>query len=248
MQSGPIEISVFGGFAVVRPDGESIRVPSSKGVALLSYLLVNAPRAQSRDRLIDLLWTDQAQPQGRANLRQALARIRTALRPAEDLVTSVGQSLLLDTADVASDVSRFESLTKSTEPDDWERALELYTGELLAGFHVDAPVFDEWLLAERQRYCDLAQSVARRLLAAKLEQGDPDTTIAVAHRMLTLDPFLECAHRALMKCHAERGRRDLALAHFEDMRVGLLQSLGVEPERETQELQELISEPRELPD
>src|SRR6185295_5369218 len=97
------------------------------------------------------------------------------------------------------------------------RAIELYQGDLLAGFSLrDCPAFDDWqvALAEALRG-DLAQALE---LLVRWHAGHREFEPAIRHarRWLALDPLSEPAHQHLMRLFAWSGQRALALRQYAD--------------------------------
>ncbi|MGI9423988.1 MAG: BTAD domain-containing putative transcriptional regulator [Hyphomicrobiaceae bacterium] len=195
-----------------------------------------------RDRLADLLWTDHARDQGRANLRQTLTRIRRAFHPLKNILPTDKHSVSVSPSLLVTDAFEFSALARSDQSTDWATLLDLYSGELLAGLNVDAPAYDEWLLVERQSFADHARSIALKLLDSKLEERDQEGAISAARRVLALDPYHEHTHRNLMTLLTESGRRSAALSHFDRLQQSLLDEIGVEPQPLTFELRDRIAE------
>jgi DNA-binding SARP family transcriptional activator len=166
----------------LRPDslGRWIR---RKTRALLAYLALPTGRTHSRDKLVGLLWSDRGDEQARNSLRQALTELGKALGAVEPSpLVKQRDSLALDPANVEVDALIFEELAAGNATSDLRRAAELYTGDLLDGLDARDAAFEEWLTVMQQRMCcrDGAQA------------ADPETgasAIAVAHRLLALDPL-----------------------------------------------------------
>jgi len=236
MGTQPLQVNVLGGFAVTRPDGTLVSVPLAKGTALYAYLILTAPKMQSRDRLCDLLWTEYPRTQARANLRQTLMRLRRAFAPVEDPFMVSGETIGLRSNGFVADARRFYKLARSDTPDDWTQAIELYTGDLMAGFNIDAPAFDEWLLIERQHLMDLATIAGRRLLMHHKSAGRLDDAIVVAHRLLALDDLREDVHRTLIGLLDKAGRTDAAISQYHKLEDLLQTNLDAEPSAETKAL------------
>src|SRR5690606_5784817 len=97
------------------------------------------------------------------------------------------QSIALDLDRVDVDAVTFDKLARSESIDDLQRAVSLYDGDLLDGFHARAPAFDEWLLFERQRLRERAVSAMRHLLDRLTEAREHEAAIRVAVRLLALD-------------------------------------------------------------
>jgi DNA-binding SARP family transcriptional activator len=121
-------------------------------------------------------------------------------------------------------------------PEALEQAATLYRGDLLLGFTLDEPLFEEWLRAERERLREAALEALARLLAHQSKAGATDRAIQTALRLLALDPLQEAGHRALMRLYARQGRRAAALKQYQVCVGALQRELGMEPEAETRQL------------
>src|SRR5512139_1550005 len=72
-------VRLLGGFRV-EVDGEAVYgFETDKARALFAYLIVEADRPHRREILASLLWPERPDAIARANLRQALVRVRRAL-------------------------------------------------------------------------------------------------------------------------------------------------------------------------
>ncbi len=112
-------------------------------------------------------------------------------------------------------------------------SLSLLEGDLLEDLDGIDPTFDAWLAVERERVRDKARSVAEALLRTQVE---PEATIPVAQRLLSIDRAHEGAWRALMRAHAERGERGMAIQSYDRCRAVLADLLDASPSPETQKL------------
>ncbi len=95
------------------------------------------------------------------------------------------------------------------------------------------PTFDAWLTTERERLRDRARTVAEALLR---EQVEPEAAIPAAQRLLQIDRAHEGAWRALMRAHAARGERGMAIQAYDRCRAVLADLLDASPSAETQKL------------
>ncbi len=126
-----------------------------------------------------------------------------------------------------------------------QQAIILYQGDFLAGFYVrDAPEFEEWMLAQRARYRELALHTLHTLAEHHLSRGEYGRAIDCATRLLALDAWREEAHRQLMLAQLRSGQRSAALAQYKVCRQLLSDELGVEPSPETTALFERIRDAR----
>lgn len=258
-----LEIRLFGGLRIALDRVPLADFMSHKVPALLAYLAVSEG-PQRRDDLAALLWGEMPDTDARNNLRQAIANLRKLLKPhllitRETVELNPGTPLFLDVAAFerglqthsapapphplssapAHSVARIQQLCDATA---------LYRGDFLAGFFVrDAPAFEEWMLAQRARYRELALHALHTLTQLHLDEGQYDHAINAATRLLTLDSWREEAHRQLMLALARTGQRSAALTQYKRCRRLLRQELDVEPSTETNALYEHIKTSMQRP-
>ncbi|HUE45412.1 MAG TPA: BTAD domain-containing putative transcriptional regulator [Aestuariivirgaceae bacterium] len=187
--------------------------------------------------LTGLLWSDRADVQARASLRQTLWTLRKALHGIEaDPLCTTGDSVLLDASAVAVDVGQFESLVSKGTLEALLAAAALYRGDLLQGVRSRDRGFEAFVVPERERLHAIAQTVLKRLLESPALDDRPQQAIEMAHRLIALDPFEEAAHRVLMAHWARQGRKDLALGQYRACASLLDRELGTAPQPETERL------------
>ena len=142
-------LHLLGGTALagIPPDDARLLLGQSKTVALLAYLLLAQPGLrQRRDRLAGLLWPTLDQAHARSALRKTVHIVRSGLG-AEAIVSFGDEELVIGPAAPWCDAVEF---TTSIEAGRFGRALELYRGDLMPGFHLpDCGEFDRWLDEER---------------------------------------------------------------------------------------------------
>lgn len=236
-----LRLRLLGGF-----DGAGL--PTRKARALLAYLAVAPGRLHPRDKLATLLWGNRGDEQARDSLRHTLVEVRKLFAPGAPGILTEGRSVGLDPVAVDVDASAFEQRVAAGTPAALAEAVEIYAGDLLDGFVVGEPAFDEWLATERERLRELALGAFRRLLDDPATEADPECAIATATRLLALDPLQEPVHRALMRLYARQGRRAAALRQYQDCVAHLGRELRVEPQPETQRLyRELLRESAPAP-
>ena len=236
-----LQLKVLGGFEARLPSGDSAEIPIRKGQALLAYLALNPGQVMARAKLAGLLWGDNGENQAQDSLRQTLAVLRKALSPMQDEVLRADrQSIGLDHECLEVDAVTFQDLVASGTPHDLETAVALYRGDLLDGFEVSEPGFEDWLENERRRLRDLMARALSALMEHKRAAGARQDAIDLGQRLLTLDPLQESVHRTLMVLYGELGQRQSALQQFERCRELLESELGVEPEPETAALYQAL--------
>src|ERR1700712_352210 len=208
---------------------ESVLPAGRKTRALLASIAMAAPRPMLRGRLAEQLWSRRPEEQARASLRQEIHRLLDALSPAEtDVLIITRDHLTLRPGAVWIDVEEVMRAT-AAQP----ASLALLDGDLLEDLDGIDPNFDVWLTTERERLRDRARSIAESVLKDDLE---PDAAIAAAQRLLTIDRSHEGAWRSLMKAHAARGERGLAVQAYDRCRAVLADMLDAAPSIETQKL------------
>lgn len=250
---GRLEIKTLGPLQATLDGKEVTGFDSDKVRALLIYLAVEGDQPQRREKLAGLLWPDWPERSARTNLRSALANLRQVIGDREadpsflcisrqTIQFNQGSDYTLDTLEfndlIEVDVGRLKSLYK---------AVGVYKGDFLEGFSIpDSVVFEEWILINRQAFQMKLSGTLARLAEIYEEQGNYEQALSHARRRLTIDPFLEDAHRQVMRVLAMSGQRNQALAQFESCREILKAELGVEPAGETGMLYLAIKEDREI--
>ncbi len=234
-----LRLRVLGGFEL-QAEAQSLAASLGKKTrALLAYLAVTRS-AQSREHLAQLLWPDRFEEQARQSLRQSISSLRKALGEQAAALLVTEEDRVATAPGLASDLADFERLAAGEGPADWQTAVEIYEGPLLADLGSVSEPFDAWLEGEDTRLRSLAADTLGRLLDAPEGtegRGDP---VLLAERLVALDPYREDAHRTLMRAYAGSGRRSAALRQYQICRDSLAQDLQVEPEAETQRLFEEI--------
>ena len=228
-----VSLALFGSFKLRTASGATIHLPTRKTQALLAYLATRLGNEQPRDKLTALLWGDRSDAQARDSLRHALTEIRKAVGPGTLRAEDGG--VALDPRGIEVDVVELQRFAALGSPDALEQAASLYRGDLLEGFAIGEPPFEEWLVSERERLRELALETLARLLTFQ-SKDQIDRAIQTGVRLLALDPLQEPAHRALMRLYARQGRRGAALRQYQLCVAALQRELGAEPEPETTDL------------
>jgi DNA-binding SARP family transcriptional activator len=234
-----LQVNLFGGVEVRLLSGELVLIPSRKAAAVLAYVVLSSPHGSSRGKLASLLWDGHFEDNARASLRQALLTLRRALPQYAEVIAADRDEIRICPNAVNTDVGEFERLLREGDPERLARAAALYRGELLDGISSTSCAFEAWLAAERQRL----RMQAMRAVTALLDVGGRermDIAIALALRILAVDPLQEHVHRILMRCYAQQGRRADALRQYDLCRAVLWKEVRAAPEGETEQLQRKI--------
>ena len=229
-----LHLTLLGGFGAHLGADEPAAVPGQKAQALLAFLALHPGQPQPRAKLMALLWGESPDRQAAQSLRRALYLIRRALgRGGAAALVIAGDRVSLDPAAAEVDALDLPRLAAGDAPDDLERAVSLYRGELLEGLDAASGQFEDWLRGERLRLFEAAVQASGKLLAHHLRAGQHEAAARAAARVVALDPAQEAVHRALMRLYAEQGRRAAALRQYQVCVDALRRELGAEPEPET---------------
>jgi len=230
-------------------DDLTLRLPVSRGLAILKYLLLHHKQSIPREVLMDIFWPDAEPEAARNNLNVALYNLRRAVRKFTDLpliVFEAGTYGLAPNPQVWLDVEEFERCVKAgqrleaqnqltTAVTKYEAAISLYQGDFL-----EQCPYEEWTIPERERlqiiYLDILYSLGQIYLGQKLYAA----CITVCRLVLSRDRCQERAHCLLMRCYSYQGQYHLALRQFQDCVEALLTEFETEPALETIQLYERI--------
>ncbi len=223
-------------------------VASRKGLALLCYLACQPGVDVSRRHLGSLLWGDFDRGQAASSLATTLSRLRRQV--VRWPLASHGDYLLWDPGQgVATDVARFLDGIHGDAPA--ARVASLVRGRFLTGLEFDdAPLYMDWLTAERQAWHRRSLDV---LWAAALEaraRGEWSQVLAWSRQALALDALQERFVRTVMVAHAALGDRAACAAAYEGLASRLARQLGAFPDPDTTRLRDglLRGAPRGKPD
>lgn len=225
--SGRWRLRLLGGCRLEAPDGRERTPPGRKTRGLLAVLALVDGAAVARERLAGLLWSERAEEQARASLRQALRELRRCIdEPGMLLIERERVGLAADR--IAVDALQLAAAAR--RPRVASAILELCRGELLEDLGGLGEAFDDWLAGQRARWRGLALEALERALEAT---GEPDEVQALTARILSLEPAHEPAHRAIMLLHAGRGDTAAAIRQFELCRSELARRLDARPSEAT---------------
>jgi serine/threonine-protein kinase len=212
------------------PDADRL-LAQSKAVAFLVYLVL-APtgRHQRRDRLVGLLWPELDQAHARAALRKTVHLVRSTLGP-DVLVARGDEELALSPGALWCDAAE---LRTSADGGQLARAIELYRGDLMPGFHMaECAEFDAWLEIERATALERVVA-ASWALAQHLEMDNKLTGAAqMARHAARLSPNDERALRRSLMMLERLGDRAGALQLFDTFARRLRAEFEAEPSPET---------------
>ncbi len=223
-----LRIELLGGMRV-EYEGERLAESGSRRAwSLLAYAALS-PGPQPRSELAARFWPDVLDSSARASLRSAVWSLRRALGPAANRFLIVDRNCvgLAAGPDLWVDVAAFEELLAAGRE---REAVELCTGELLAGFD------EEWALAARDAHRERLLEVLEQLAESSEEAGDLNQAIEWSRRAVAVDRLSEEAHRSLIARLAAAGDRARALVVYRTLVERLRRELSVAPSAATRGL------------
>jgi DNA-binding SARP family transcriptional activator len=227
-----LRLRTFGGVSIRREDPEPApeapvadAVLPRRALALLILLAATGEAGVTRDKLVAYLWPESDEDHARNALRQALHTLRHGLK-ATDSVTG-GDPVRLDPRIVASDLEELETAFRLGKP---ERAIAVYAGPFLDGFHVPGSLeFERWVDERRAHYAGRVTSAVLAFAQAASKRGDTTDALAWWRRLVELDPLDSRGAAGLMRALAAEGHPAQALQHFRIHEALVGEELGVGP-------------------
>lgn len=223
---GPVSASAAGRQANLR---------FRKAAAILGYLCLQDRMAERRERLANLLWSENEEQKARGSLRQVIALLRRELSGAGfDGLSTSKLTIALDQQRV--DVDLLNALRAA---DRWEVHSLLLTHQrlperILEGLEDLDDEFRTWLLPMRQAIHNrLERTLSAGLFDASVSAAEK---FKIATALLGLDPTNERACRYIVEAHANWGDVAAAVRVFEQLSHTLSHEHGVRPSAETQSL------------
>ncbi len=207
---------------------------NDKAIALLALLAVpSLGRFVRRDALVGLLWPELDQSRARTALRKTIHVLRRALG-GEVLVSRGDEDLALSRDLVWCDASLF---VEAADEGLLLKALQLYRGELMPGFHLaECWEFDQWLEEQRagtrERAAGAAWAMAQRF---ETDQQLSDAA-GMARWSVRYSWSDERALRRALSMLDRIGDRAGALKLYDEFARRLKAELEAQPSRETIEL------------
>jgi DNA-binding SARP family transcriptional activator len=223
-----LDVRLFGQ-PEVRYAGQPVKFAKrSTTLAMLAVLLLKRGHVVSRESLAFTLFPETDETAALGELRRYLYLANKALPECDTgpwIVTDADTVRWNDAAGASIDFIEFERL--SGDAATYERAVDLYTGDLLES------VYDDWALPERERLRSRYLNVLDRLVDRCRTERDYGSAIAYAKRILATDPWREDTLRILVSLRYESGDTAGALAEYDRFANQLRDELAISPMPET---------------
>ncbi|MEX2285237.1 MAG: protein kinase [Gemmatimonadota bacterium] len=209
-----------------------------KRAALLCYLAAARPIGHhSRDSLVAMFWSELDPEHARNALSQGVHFLRRSLGT-EAILNRNSDDLAVNRELIRCDAADLE---RWLERGALDKALALYDGDYLQGFHVsDAPAFERWIDEERTRLRELAAGAATKLAVQLRADGELSSAIEYARRSSALTPYDEQRACTLIELLAAAGQSAAAVTFCESFAKRLWEDLELKPSAETCSLVERI--------
>jgi DNA-binding SARP family transcriptional activator/predicted negative regulator of RcsB-dependent stress response len=215
--SARLELRLLGDFRA-EIDGRPVARDAwrqGRAASLVKLLALSPRKRLTREELIEALWPGVSPVAGGTNVRKAVYFARRALAGEQSIAVKAGSVELWPTAEVETDVERFEEASavafSTRTADAFHLAANLYSGELLPDDRSE-PWSEEPRRALRETYLRVLRGAG------------------MWDRILEAEPTDEQAHRELMHAYLEAGNRHSAIKQFERLREVLREELGVGPD------------------
>ncbi len=243
MNHSTLEIQLLGDLQIRCNGGPPLQFKGDRQPSLLAYMVLHRATPQQRYALAAHFWPDSSDQQAMTNLRKVIGDLRKT-------VPALERYLLLDNGVItwqpdlhcAFDVADFElALTQAAQATDevmatkaLQHAVGLYRGDLLPH------LYDDWVLAERERLQKGLISALAQLSNLYERQGRFADAISCQLRLLRLDPLHEETYRQLMRLHALDGDLNRVKRLFRECKEILAREFNAPPSAPTRALYEQL--------
>lgn len=225
-----VEFRILGAITLRREDGnlDHSFLAGPKRLGLLTYLVLARPRGyQRRDKLVALFWPEQGQKSARNALSNMLYQIREVL--GKQAVESRGtEEVCINPERVWCDAVAFE---KTLDEGELQKALELYHGNLLPGFHVGdvSNEFMSWLDSERQRLRGRLAVAAWHLTEQAEKAGNLTYARRWAKKAVSYSEFSEDTYQRLIAFLRRISDYRGALKAYDEFATRIREEWAMEP-------------------
>jgi DNA-binding SARP family transcriptional activator len=241
-------IHMLGNFSL-SIQGIAIKLPASRSLSVLKYLLLHYKQNIPREILMEVFWPEAESDKARNNLNVAIHRIRQYFQPVTTLPILCYQDGMYGIAPnihIWLDVYEFERLVGIGQHlesrnqvqeaiSNYEAAISLYQGDFLG-----ENLYEGWTALRREQYRLAYLDTLDRLNRIHFEHEDYATCITLSQLILSCDRCREDAHCILMRCYCRQGQNPMALRQYQVCVEALQLELEVAPAPETTKLYEQI--------
>lgn len=238
--TAPSRLQLLGGVEVFRDD-EPKPIGGPKATRLLSILAAHIDGGVSIDRIIESLWDGRPPKSATSTVQSQVSRLRAVLEPSFTIVLESGGYRLV-ACDGEIDAVQFEKLlTRSRTLDAAQRietleaALELWRGRAFGQYADDAEVRSEAVRLDELRLVATDDWAEQKIAA-----GHNASMVGELEALVSLHPLRECYSRLLMLALYRTGRQAEALRRASELRLMLVEDLGLDVSSAVRELEARI--------
>ncbi|GAA3448144.1 AfsR/SARP family transcriptional regulator [Planomonospora venezuelensis] len=214
-------------------DGEPLTGVAPRHRAVLAYLLLNAGRVISIERLIDAMWGYDRPDTARSQIHASITAIRKVLRGAGAvrLLETRAGGYVAQPEPGQVDAQEFTELAAAGE---LRRALDLWSGEALEDVQA------HYVTGARELWNDRRLSAYERLVEAELAAGRHGDLLGELAAQATAHPLRERLNGHLVLALHRAGRQADALAAARSYRTALADDQGLDPGHAFTELERAV--------
>jgi len=241
-----IVFRVLGPLQVDGPTG-AVRIPPGRQEIILACLLMEAGRVVDTDRLLDLVWGEDAPDTARTQIQICVSRLRKSFAEAglTASVVSRAPGYLLQTDDETVDLQVFNRQVRASRvlvkegrvaeaAEALRAAVALWRGPCLSG------IPSEVLRTRGLRLDEDRLTAIETYLGLELSLGGSHDLVGEISRLLHEQPLRERLRGQLMLALHRSGRQAEALEVYRAGRQLLDEELGLEPGEELRQLESAI--------
>jgi len=221
-----LRVHALGGLSI-SANGEALSgtVARRRSLALLALVASAGESGVSDEHALSLLWADFDTARARNNLKQVAFTLRQAL--GRDAFLRTTTNLRLDPALFTVDCWDFEKAIASR---DVERAVALYAGPFLNGFHATGlSEFEKWAEGERERLANLYTGALTSVASGAEAAGNYAEAIEWWRKAMIQDRLNDTTALRLIRALALSGDTVGALQQAKVYEILLKQELETQP-------------------
>ena len=225
--SGPLEITVLGGFRFWIKGKDALPGLPGGSQRLLALLAIRE-ESLTRTEAAESLWPEASYAHAHGNLRSALSRLSAVEHEAvvaSDHELRLAAQVTVDIREARALARRLLNLSQERERagDLSDRAIAALSQELLPDW------YDDWALIEAEDWRQLRMRALHTIIERLIASGHYADATGAALAVVKAEPLRETSHIALIRVHLAEGNRAEALAAFDRYRTLIRAELGVEP-------------------
>lgn len=229
-----LQITCFGNFQIVGPDGQPIKWRTEKSKELAALLIFHNSQTVTRDEIIDLMWPETALDRAVHYLHNSIYYMRKSFennKLDEALRIAGTYSILIDDR-VDNDLKTFNTLYAKPEKD-LETLEQLYA--LLSRDFMKGEDWG-WATAQRDAFARSYTEVALKLGKGYFLNKDFSRAAEVLSGAYQKNPYDEAVTVMLIKLYIATGQKIKAVKHYSDYAALIKSELGINPGRYLREI------------